>query len=311
MLKFTMMKKIFFSVLTLCIALSTQAQKISGTILKEGGDAAVAATIALQKASDSTTVKYATINKSGGFIINEPTPGNYLVKISHVGYVTSYTQVTANGTDIELPKITLSRKPSELTAVTVTTVKPVVEVKADKTILNIEGTINAAGNDGLELLRRAPGVMVDKDDNISVAGKNGVSIYIDGKPSPLSGSDLANYLKTLQSSQMESIEIITNPSAKYEAAGNAGIINIKLKKNKTYGTNGSLNAGINQGTNTRAFGGLNLNNRNKYMNIFGSYNIYSGKSEMEMNSIKNQLDTLFDQKNKMSFENISHNFKKK
>ncbi len=308
-LKFTIMMKIFFSVLAFCIAVTVQAQKISGTILKEGGDAAVAATIALQRASDSATVKYATINKNGSFTIAEPAPGNYLVKISHVGYVTNYTAVTANGTDIELPKITLSRQPAELASVTVTTVKPVVEVKADKTILNVEGTINAAGNDGLELLRRAPGVMVDKDDNISVAGKNGVSIYIDGKPSPLSGSDLANYLKTLQSSQMESIEIITNPSAKYEAAGNAGIINIKLKKNKTFGTNGSLNAGINQGTHTRAFGGLNLNNRNKYMNIFGSYNIYSGKSEMEMNSIKNQLDTLFDQRNKMSFQNTSHNFK--
>ena len=130
-----------------------------------------------------------------------------------------------------------------LGGVTVTSAKPMVEVKADKTILNVEGTINAVGNDGLELLRKSPGVMIDKDDNLSLAGKNGVKVYIDGKPSPLAGADLASYLKSLQSSQIEAIEIITNPSAKYEAAGNAGIINIKLKKNLTIGTNGSVNAG--------------------------------------------------------------------
>ena len=110
-----------------------------------------------------------------------------------------------------------------------------VEVKADRTILNVEGTINATGNDALELLRKSPGVTIDKDDNISLSGKNGVQVYIDGKPTPLTGTDLANYLKSLQSSQIESIELITNPSAKYEAAGNAGIINIRLKKNKTFG----------------------------------------------------------------------------
>jgi outer membrane receptor protein involved in Fe transport len=105
-----------------------------------------------------------------------------------------------------------------------------VEVKADKTILNVEGTINATGSNALELLRKSPGVSLDKDENISLAGKNGVQIYIDGRVTPLSGTDLAIYLKTLQSSQIESIELITNPSAKYDAAGNAGIINIRLKR---------------------------------------------------------------------------------
>ena len=123
-----------------------------------------------------------------------------------------------------------------------------IEVRADKTIVNVEGTINAVGNDALELLRKSPGVMVDKDDNISLAGKNGVQVYIDGKPSPFPVPTWPTYLKSLQSAQIEAIEIITNPSAKYEAAGNAGIINIRLKKNKAFGTNGSVNAGYVQGT---------------------------------------------------------------
>ena len=113
--------------------------------------------------------------------------------------------------------------------------------------------------------------MIDKDDNISLAGKNGVQVYIDGKPSPLSGTDLANFLKSLQSAQIEAIEIITNPSAKYEAAGNAGIINIKLKKNKSFGTNGSVNLGYVQGTYAKGNGGLNLNYRNKNINLFGNF----------------------------------------
>src|SRR5205085_6128148 len=112
---------------------------------------------------------------------------------------------------------------ASLQNVTVTAQKPMVEMKADKTILNVEGTINSTGSDALELLRKAPGVSVDKDENLSVAGKNGVQVYIDGRPTPLSGSDLSTYLKTIQSAQIEAIEIITNPSAKYEAAGNAGI----------------------------------------------------------------------------------------
>src|SRR5206468_2729461 len=171
----------------------------------------------------------------------------------------------------------------ELKAVTVTTTKPMVEVKADKTILNVEGTINATGNDALELLRKSPGVTVDKDDNISLSGKNGVQVYIDGKPTPLTGTDLANYLKSLQSTQIESIELITNPSAKYEAAGNAGIINIRLKKNKTYGFNGSVNAGWNIGTYAKYNSGIALNYRYKKINVFGSYNYNNNKNQNRLN----------------------------
>src|SRR5205085_11969013 len=128
-----------------------------------------------------------------------------------------------------IPYMQLAKAGANIQGVTVTSQKPMIEVKADKTILNVEGTINAVGYDALELLRRSPGVMIDKDDNVSLAGKNGVQVFIDGKPSPLAGADLANFLKSLQSAQIEAIEIITNPSAKYEAAGNAGIINIRLK----------------------------------------------------------------------------------
>jgi len=118
-----------------------------------------------------------------------------------------------------VPGTVLAKATSDLKEVVVVSHKPVVEVKADKIILNVEGSINAVGQDALELLRKSPGVMVDKDNNLSVSGKNGVQVFIDGRPTPLSGTDLAEYLKTIQSSSIESIEIISNPSAKYEAAG--------------------------------------------------------------------------------------------
>ena len=193
--------------------------------------------------------------------------------------------------------------------VSVTAKKPMVEVKADKTILNVEGTINATGNDALELLRKSPGVTLDKDDNISMAGKNGVQVYIDGKPSPLSGADLTAFLKSLQSAQIESIELITNPSAKYDAAGNAGIINIKLKKNKAFGTNGSVYAGYNIGVYGKYNSGFSFNSRNKNINVFGNYNFNHGLNEMNFNLYRDVLDTVFEGRNVNKNKNTSHGFK--
>src|SRR5690606_28866625 len=156
---------------------------------------------------------------------------------------------------------------------------------------------------------KSPGVMVDKDDNISLAGKNGVQVFIDGKPSPLAGTDLSNYLKSMQSAQIEAIEIITNPSARFEAAGNAGLINIRLKKNKTIRTDGSVNLGYVQGVYPKYNGGLNLNYRNKSINVFGNYNYNYGQHRMKMDFDRRQFDSLFIQSNRMVFTNNTHGFK--
>jgi iron complex outermembrane recepter protein len=142
-----------------------------------------------------------------------------------------------------------------------------------------------------------------------VNGKNGVQIYIDGRPTPLSGSDLANYLKSMQSSQVESIEIITNPSAKYEAAGNAGIINIRLKKNKAFGTNGSVNAGYAIGVYAKYNAGFNLNYRNKAINLYGTYSYAKGLNNNSIKLYRTVLDTLFDQQGRFIYDNNSHNIK--
>ena len=297
---------------TTITAFAQSSSKVSGQINDNNGKPLAAATIMLQKAKDSSLVKTAVTNASGNYEITPVKPGSYFVTATSAGIkkTTSPVFEVKENENATAPLLTAQPATKDLAGVTVTSAKPMVEVRADKTILNVEGTINAVGNDALELLRKSPGVMVDKDDNLSLAGKNGVQVYIDGKPSPLSGADLAAYLKSMQSTQIESIELITNPSAKYEAAGNAGIINIRLKKDKSIGTNGNLNAGYGIGTYAKYNGGISLNHRNKNMNIFGNYNYNTGINEMNFKLYREQGDSIFDQKNRILMRNkYGHNYK--
>ncbi|MEO8172640.1 MAG: outer membrane beta-barrel family protein, partial [Sediminibacterium sp.] len=146
-------------------------------------------------------------------------------------------------------------------------------------------------------------------DNINLAGKNGVQVYIDGRPTPLSGQDLAIYLKTLQSSQIEAIELITNPSAKYDAAGNAGIINIKLVRNKSLGANGSVNAGWNLGKTAKYNTSASLNYRDKSINLFSTYSFSYAPNQQDLAIRRTILDSLFDQTGTILDTRRSHNFK--
>jgi iron complex outermembrane recepter protein len=293
---------------TIFVGSVASAQKITGLVKDQQGKGLDKTTVSLLRASDSSTVKLSTTDNTGKFSF-ETTAGKYLVNVSHVGYVPLYSKVFDLSADIILEDMSMIKAEGNLQGVTVSSQKPIVEVKADRTILNVEGTINAVGNDALELLRKSPGVIIDKDDNISLSGKNGVRVYIDGKPSPLSGADLAAYLKSLQSSQIESIELITNPSAKYEAEGNAGIINIRLKKNKAFGTNGSANAGYNIGTYGKYNAGINLNHRNKNINIFGTYNFNHNYNKNVFRLYRDVADTIFDGNNRMYNKTTSHGFK--
>lgn len=287
------------------------AQTITGTVKDAQGKTLSGASVALQKLKDSSIAKLAVTNSSGRYEFPSIQAGSYFLHVTYVGHASKNSaSFEYNGAgDITAPDVALSKASGNLKEVTVVSRKPVIEVRADKTILNVEGSVNAVGQDALELLRKSPGVLVDKDENVSLSGKNGVQVYIDGRPTPLSGKDLSDYLKTIQSSQIEAIEIITNPSAKYDAAGNAGIINIRLKKNKSFGTNGSVNGGYNQGIFPKYNGGLALNHRNRHINVFGNYNFNSNRNESYMSLYRKQLDTLFDQKGTMTFRNKSHGFK--
>lgn len=170
----------------------------------------------------------------------------------------------------------------QLKQVVVSSKKPLFEVKIDKTVINVDAAASNAGANVIEVLEKSPGVYVDKDGNISLKGKSSVLVLIDGRPTYLSPADLYNYLRTLPSTSIDQIELMTNPPAKYDAAGNAGLINIKTKKNKTVGLNGSYNGSLGQGVYHRNSNGLNLNYRKNKLNVFSnlSYSNWEGYNSL-------------------------------
>ena len=302
--------RIVFTFLLTATTLFLQAQQINGSARDESGLVLNGATVSLIKATDSSIIKLAITKTDGSYSFSGIREGNYKVLVTNVGYKSTFSSdFSFNTSDVTVPELKLVKATGNLITVNVIAKRPMVQVKADKTIVNVEGTINAIGSNALELLRKSPGVLLDKDDNISLAGKNGVQIYIDGRSTPLSGEDLANYLKTLQSSQIESIELITNPSAKYDAAGNAGIINIRLLKNKSLGANGSVMAGWNMGITSKYNTGASLNFRNKDFNIYSTYSYTYAPDQEHLNVRRKLLDSLFDQAGTIVDISKSHNFK--
>lgn len=302
------MRVLIFFLMAALTAFTAPAQEVTGLIKDAQGNPITGATISLLK--DSSVVKLAVSKDKGAFSFSGIADGTYRLSASHVGFAPLVSApFSVSGKGVTVPDLQMAKASADMQGVVVTARKPIVEVKADKTILNVEGTINATGSDALELLRKSPGVTVDKDENLSLSGKNGVQVYIDGRPSPLTGQDLAQYLKSMQSAQVEAIEIITNPSAKYEAAGNAGIINIRLKKNKSLGTNGSVNGSWSVGTYAKYSTGISLNHRNRNINIFGNYGYNQGININRITLNRTVLDTLFDQKGYFRMKNRAHNFK--
>lgn len=254
---------------------------INGRVMDEKHQPIPFANVVLFSAADSTMAKAGYAEENGDFHFTHLLPGDYFLNVSYVGFDTYHSNhftVSENNTTA-LGEISMSSFTTELGEVVVTSTKPVVEVKPDKTVFNIEGSVNAIGNNGLELLRKAPGVVVDNNERLMLVGKTGVKVYIDGKQSILSGADLASYLKTLQSTQIEAIEIITQPSAKYEADGNAGIINIRLIKDKSLGTNATASLGYNQSIHSQYDANLNFNHRSKGINLFGNINYAHGEGQ--------------------------------
>lgn len=304
-----MKQLVFTTALVILLCAATMAQQVSGTVTDKTGKPLDGATVTLIKAKDDAIVKR-TASKMGKFEFAAFEADSFRVLVSYTGFESANSPVFFAGKDaVVLAPIHLVEISAALQTVVVTARKPMVEVKADKTIVNVEGTVNAIGSNGLDLLRKSPGVVVDNDDQLSLNGKTGVQVYIDGKPSPLSSQDLANYLKSLNSAQVEAIELIHNPTAQYEAAGTAGIINIRLKKNKFKGFTGTITAGMSSGHYTRFEQGLSISYRNNRINLFGMYNGNAGSTGMDFNLYRVIRDTAFDQKSKLEFKNRNQSFK--
>ncbi|MCB0635555.1 MAG: TonB-dependent receptor [Lewinella sp.] len=270
---------------------------IEGRVTEANGEPVTYANVILRAAADSSLIKVEYTEDDGTFrMVNLPTGDHFLI-VSYVGLPTYSSEVFTLEADqtLTMPGITMEEAPTDLAEVTVTARKPLVEVRPDMTVFNVDKAVNAAGNNAMELLRRAPGVVVDNNDNIMLLGKSGVRIFIDGKPSPLGGEDLAAFLRNMQASDIEAIEVITSPSARYEAEGNAGIINIRLKKDQSLGTNGNLDLSYAVSTHSRYGASLGLNHRNDNVNVFGKYSHYEGHNANYNDFLRHQAGTQFDQ----------------
>lgn len=298
------------SFLLLCFlsffTLLTNAQEIKGILKGESGEPLAKATVTLHRAKDSALLRSTISANDGAFSFNYADSIETIIQAVSVGFNPKWiTTATLKTTSF----VTLTQSTKALDAIVVTAKKPVLEVKPDKLVFNVEASINATGNNGLELLQKSPGVIVDKDDNILLSGKNGVRIFIDGKPSPLAGADLAAYLRGLSSNDIEAIEIITNPSARYEAEGNAGIVNIRLKKNKNYGLNGNVTGGYGIGITPKYNGGASLNYRDKKVNYFANYSYYNNRNRSDLDFFRIQNDTSYDQKSQSTGHFSGNNLK--
>jgi len=267
---------------------------ISGKIVDEKTQSVPFAIVRLLNFPDTSVVKSVAANPDGEFIFDQIRTGDYILSISIVGFKAKKTAQFSIHEDLKMPAIAIETSTKQLKEVNVQGRKPYIEHQIDKMVLNVENSIVSTGSTALEVLEKAPGVQVDRqNDQILLNNKSGIRVMIDGKNNFLSGADLSAYLNTLSSSQIATIEIITNPSAKYDAAGNAGIINIKLKKNSLFGTNYSISSTYRNAISARSpkniYGtelNFNLNHRSGKWNIFG--NAYSGKNNNYSNLLLNR-----------------------
>lgn len=244
------MRSIAILLAALLLTTTTIAQtKITGYIVDSNQHAVESATASLFKIRDSSLVNVAVSDKSGSFEFDQISPGDYFISITAVGFIkTASTTVTVSNAAVRLPAIRLQQAAGKtLGEVTVTAKRPLIENKIDRMVVNVEAAPTNAGASAMEVLEKSPGISVSNEGAISLKGKQGVIVMMDGKPTYLSPADLANVLKNMPASALDQIEIMTNPPARYDASGNSGIINIKTKKSRNEGLNGSITQGISVG----------------------------------------------------------------
>ncbi|HSN61111.1 MAG TPA: TonB-dependent receptor, partial [Ferruginibacter sp.] len=261
------MKVIATLIAVFVVAVTTQAQspagKISLSVLNDKNAGVDNAIASLLKSNNKQIVKTTLADKEGKIIFENISAGTYRIHLSATGFeevTTDSIVINESNHVISWPSVILYKKDiAQLKEVTVSAKKPFIQRMNDRIIVNVDNSVVNAGSSAFEVLERSPGVTIDPNDNIALKGKQGVIIMVDGKPSPMTGADLVNYLRGLPGNSIDRIEIITNPSSKYDAAGNSGIIDIKLKKDQRLGSNGSFNAGYGQGVYPKANAGLSLN----------------------------------------------------
>jgi len=305
------MKKLMaFLAIWLSIASTFAHAQSSGTIQGTVNEAVDKpfdyATVSLFRLPDSVLVKTNFTEKDGKFSFINIAAGRYQVRVTAIGFESFRSgELTLNAAEnLNIPLIMLVAGSQGLKQVDIVSQKAFIERKIDRTVVNVDALISNAGSTALDVLEKSPGITVDQNGTISLKGKQGAVIFIDDKPTYLSGADLQSYLQSLPASALEQVEIMTNPPAKYDAAGNAGVINIKTKKGKVKGFNGALNLALTQGQLTRSNNSLNFNYRNNKLNLFGTFSHNLNNSFSDLTIMRRYKNT--DESTKSIFDQHSY-----
>jgi iron complex outermembrane receptor protein len=265
--------------------------RLSGYVADHKKTLVESGTVSLLKTKDSSLVKITTVSKTGLFELENIKPGSYLLSAQVLGFGRSLVVVTVpSGDPVMTDTIFLQPVTSSLGNVTVRSQKPFIEMKAGTTIVNVEASVTNVGATALEVLEKSPGVSVDRDGNISLKGRQNVLVWLDGKQTYLPPADLAVLLSSMPASQLDQIEIMTNPTAKYDAAGSTGIIHIKTKKLRIQGLNGTLTLGYGQGRYYKTNNSLLLNYRNSSFNAFLTYSYAGNKGFTDLYAKRTYYD---------------------
>ena len=282
------MKKVTFLLIFLVSQLNliSQSGSIKGAVFENENAPVEFANVLLLNASDSAFIKGVISEQDGSFLFDQVNHGDYFVKVSMIGYDdVSSPAFTLNQNELQLEKVQLNAGVA-LDEVTVVTKKPFIEMQADKVIVNVANSSVNSGNTALEVLQKSPGIDIDQDNNISLRGRQGVLVTINGKNQYMTGDEISQLLENMPSENIEKIEIIMNPSARYDAEGNAGIINIVLKKNENIGMNGSVNLSARQGRHFVNNQGVNLNYRSEKVNVYGSASRWDWAGYQDLNLLR-------------------------
>lgn len=271
---------LFFILISVVVHAENFAATIKGRVIDTRQKPVAYSTVALLNVKTGNIEKGTVCNEAGEYQIEKVSKGEYNLSVRMMGYETNENeQLTVDGRSQTIDKtIVLKEASKEIDEVVVAAKIDFVEQSVDKMVINPGASITTATENVYEILKKVPGISIDNDDNISLKGKEGIVIMIDEKPTRVSSKELAGMLKGMLGKDIKNIEIIENPSARFDAEGNAGIINIKTNHNRAPGFNGSVNAGL---TFTKSMGenaGLNLNLNQGKLNVYGDYSFYDWKS---------------------------------
>lgn len=266
----------------------TVSSQIQGSVKDVNNLPLPAASVLLLNQKDSSLVLGIMASEEGTFSISNFTPGNYLLGIKMLGYKPAYSDpfvIKSSNDHIHLDPIVAEEDVHQLQDVSVVAKKPIYELHVDRMVINVENSITSSGNTALDVLEKSPGVIVDRQNNsISMNGKSGVMVMINGRQNRMPIAAAVEMLASMNADNINKIELITSPPAKYDAEGNAGIINIVLKKHDDFGTNGSFNLGAGMGVHEKMNGSLELNHHVEKVNLFGLYNANFDNLQQNINS---------------------------